>query len=243
MNARILIAAAVAGTTGAAALAGGNGATTTFDNGTEGWSISGRTDINPFGGNPGANLHGQLIDVFGADIRNNTNQAFLGDLTRYGPQIELSIDIQVNSITFFGSEVPRDLVVELRDYDNDNNLPWTSVYYHLGTLQADSSRGVSGWQTYSVIIEDPFALDLPDGWGGTGDETPLGEPILPADRTFTSVLQSVDELAFTTFVPGFFFGFTNFDIQVDNITVRAVPAPSALAVIGLAGIAGTRRRR
>jgi hypothetical protein len=27
--------------------------TTTFDNGTEGWSISGRDTINPVGGNPG----------------------------------------------------------------------------------------------------------------------------------------------------------------------------------------------
>lgn len=242
MTARTLIAAAIA-CTATVAVAGTDGTTVTFDNGTEGWSISGRTTINPFGGNPGANLHGQLDDVFGADIRTSTNQAFLGDLTRYGPQIELSIDIQVNSINMFGTEVSRELIVELRDYNNTNNLPWTSVYFNLGTLQADSSRGVSGWQTYSVIIEDPFALALPAGWGGYGDETPLGEPILPADRTFTSVLQSVDELAFTTFVPGWFFGFTNFDIQVDNITIRAVPSPSALAVLGLAGIAGTRRRR
>lgn len=220
-------------------------ATTTFDNGLEGWSISGRTDINPNGGNPGANLHGQLFDVFGADIRNSTNQDFLGDLTRYGPQIELSIDIQVNSINMLGTEVPRDLIVELRDFnDPGSNYPWVSVYYHLGTLEADSSRGVSGWQTYSVVIDNPMATDLPDGWGGTGGEDPnTFEPILEPGRTFTSVLQSVDEIAFTTFVPGFFFGFTNFDIQVDNITVRSVPAPSALAVLGLAGIAGTRRRR
>ncbi len=215
--------------------------TTTFDNGLEGWSISGRTDINPFGGNPGANLHGVLIDVFGADIRNNTNEAFLGDLTRYG-QFELSIDIQVNSIDFFGMQVSREMVVELRDYTNNNGYPWTSVYYSLGTLQA-SDRGADGWITYSVIIDDPFAAALPPGWGGYGDETPLGDPILPGDRTFASVLQSVDEISFTTFVPGFFFGFTNFDIQVDNITIRTVPTPSALALLGLGGLVGTRRRR
>ena len=215
--------------------------TTTFDNGLEGWSISGRTDISPTGGNPGANLHGILIDVFGADIRNNTNEAFLGDLTRYG-QLELSIDIQVNSIDFFGTQVSRELVVELRDYTNNNGYPWTSVYYSLGTLQA-ADRGADGWITYSVIIDDPFATALPAGWGGYGDETPLGDPILPGDRTFASVLQSVDEIAFTTFVPGFFFGFTNFDMQVDNITIRTVPTPSALALLGLGGLVGTRRRR
>ncbi len=217
--------------------------TTTFDNGTEGWSISGRETINPFGGNPGANLHGQLVDVFGADIRNNTNGAFLGDLSRYG-QFELSIDIQVNSITYFGSEVPRDLVVELRDYDNANGYPWTSVWVNLGTLEANSDRGVDGWQTFSVVIDDPYASDLPDGWGGYGDEDPnTYEPILPEGRTFASVIQSVDEIAFTTFVPGWFFGFTNFDIQVDNISIRTIPAPSAVALLGAAGLVGTRRRR
>lgn len=221
-----------------AAAAGG---LVTFDNGTEGWSISGRDTIALTGGNPGANLHGQLVDVFGADIRTNTNTDFLGDLTRYGPAIELSIDIQTNSIDFFGSQVPRELVVELRDYDNDNGYPWTSVWFSLGIIEGS---GDPDWITYSVVIDDPFATDLPDGWGGYGDEDPdTFEPILPDDRTFTSVLQSVDELAFTTFVPGFFFGFTNFDIQVDNISIRPVPAPSALAMIGLAGLAGTRRRR
>lgn len=217
-------------------------AVTTFDNGLEGWSISGRTDIAPAGGNPGANLHGQLTDVFGADIRNETNQDFLGDLTRYGT-FELSVDIKVNSITFFGNEVPRDLVVELRDNTNNNGYPYTSVWYNLGTLQAQPG-GDNGWQTYSVIIDDPFATALPAGWGGYGDEDPTTfEPILPGDRTFASVVQSVDSIHFTTFVPGFFFGFTNFDMQVDNITIRTVPAPSALAMLAAGGLVGTRRRR
>lgn len=238
MTTRILTAALAAPLAGNALA----GTTTTFDNGLEGWSISGRETINPVGGNPGANLHGVLVDVFGIDIRNSTNQAFLGDLSRYG-SFELSIDIQVNSITFFGSEVPRELIVELRDYDNSLGYPWTSVYYSLGTIAA-ADRGLDGWMTYSVVIEDPHALVLPAGWGGYGDEDPnTYEPVLPADRTFASVLASVDEISFTTFVPGWFFGFTNFDIQVDNITIRSVPAPTGLAVLGLAGLAGVRRRR
>ncbi len=216
--------------------------TTTFDNGLEGWSISGRTDIAANGGNPGANLNGQLFDVFGADVRNETNAAFLGDLTRYGA-FELSIDVKINSINMLGNEVPRDFVVELRDDTNNNGYPYTSVFYHLGVLSGtDANAGE--WVTYSVIIDDPFAIDLPAGWGGYGDEDPnTFEPILPADRTFTSVLQSVDSLHFTTFVPGFFFGFTNFDMQVDNISIRAVPAPSAAALLALGGLVGTRRRR
>jgi len=214
-------------------------AVTTFDEGLEGWSISGRETIDPMGGNPGANLHGELVDVFGADIRNETNEEWLGDLTRYG-QFEVSVDIQVNSITFFNGEVPRDLVVEFRDNTNNSGLPYTSVWLNLGVLSADND----GWNTYSATIVDPFAEDLPAGWGGYGDEDPdTFEPILPADRTFTSVLQSVDSVHFTTFVPGFFFGFTNFDIQVDNISIRSVPAPGTAALLGVAGLGATRRRR
>jgi MYXO-CTERM domain-containing protein len=215
--------------------------TTTFDNGTEGWSISGRDTIVPDGGNSGANMNGILVDVFGADIRNNTNQDFLGDLTRYGSSIEVSIDIKTNSIASFNGEVPRELVVEFRDYDNPNGLPWTSAWYTLGVIGSNFNPE---WTTFSVIIDDTSALDLPAGWGGYGDEDPnTFEPILPEGRTFASVLESVDELAFTTFVPGFFFGFTSMDLQIDNISISTVPAPSALALVGLGGLVGTRRRR
>jgi len=58
------------------------------------------------------------------------------------------------------------------------------------------------------------------------------------------MLQSVDEFAFTTFVPEFFFGVTNLDLQFDNISVRAVPAlGSSMARIGGAAVVSRRRRR
>lgn len=200
-----------------AGVAAGQDTTVTFDNGTEGWSISGRDQIIPWDGNPGSNMWGELIDVFGADIRNDTHRDFIGDLTQRGP-FTLSIDIKVNSITFWGSEVPRDLVVELRSFTPDGPYPWVSVFYPLGTLT--SERG--GWIRYGVHIADPNSAALPAGWGGTGDEDPeTFEPRLPPDRTFASVLASVDEIAFTTFVPGWFFGFTNFDIQIDNVHIGA----------------------
>jgi len=204
--------------------------TTTFDQGLEGWSISGRTTIDAAGGNPGANLHGILVDVFGADTRNRTNTDFLGDYNRFGGSIELSIDIKVNSIDFFGSPVPRELVVDLRDFENPNGLPWTSAWYSLGELDSTINNQ---WTTYSIIIEDTASLELPTGWGGSGDEDPnTFEPILPEGRTFASVLESIDEITFTTFVPGFFFGFTNFDIQVDNITIRAIGSPCLADLTG-----------
>lgn len=204
---------------------------TDFDSGTGGWSVSGRDDISVVGGNPGANMDVILIDVFGADIRNDSNPDVLGDLRRYGA-FELTLDIKVNSITFgFENEVPRDLVIQLRDYDNDNGLPWTSVYYNLGVIE--QANGGNEWRTISVGISDPNDPQLPLGWGGTGDENPqTGEPFLPANRTFASVLASVDEIAFTTFKPGYSFGFTNFEIQVDNIGIRPVTVPCLADVNG-----------
>lgn len=215
-------------------------AVTTFDGGTEGWSVSGRDDISPTGGNPGANMDVLLIDVFGASIRNDTNAAFLGDYTQLGGPLQLSVDIKTNSITFFGTEVPRDLVVELVDYNPPgSSYPYVSVYKPLGTLEAAQP----GWRNFSALIEDPNSAALPAGWGGTGDEDPVTfEPRLPPNRTFASVLQSVDEIRFTTFVPGFFFGFTNFAIQVDNPTLAVVPEPTAAGLLGLSAIALRRRR-
>lgn len=216
-------------------------AVTTFDNGTEGWSVSGRDTISPTGGNPGANMDVFLEDVFGASTRNDSNPDFLGDYRRFGMPLQLSVDIKINSITFFGTEVERDLVVELVDYNPPgSNYPYVSVYKHLGTLSAAQP----GWRHFEALISDPNAAALPAGWGGTGDEDPITfEPRLPPDRTFTSVLASVDEIRFTTFVPGFFYGFTNFLMQVDNPTLAAVPEPTAVGLLALAAPALLRRRR
>jgi hypothetical protein len=216
-------------------------AVTTFDNGTEGWSVGGRDTISPVGGNPGANLDVELIDVFGADTRNSTNSEFLGDYTQLGGPLQVSVDIKINSITFFGTEVPRELVVELVDYNPPGSTyPYVSVYKPLGTLSSE----LPGWRRYQALIDNPNSTTLPAGWGGTGDEDPVTfEPRLPVGRTFQSVLQSVDEIRFTTFVPGFFFGFTNFVMQVDNPTVAAIPEPSTLGLTGALAVGTMLRRR
>jgi hypothetical protein len=57
------------------------------------------------------------------------------------------------------------------------------------------------------------------------------------------VLGGVDEIAFSTLLPDFFFTNDDYDMTLDNITISTVPAPSALALIGLSGLVGTRRRR
>jgi hypothetical protein len=215
------------------------GGITTFENGTEGWSNAGRKTIQQTG-NPGGAIDELLIDVFGADIRTDPNNAMVPDnFTNKGP-IRFTVDIDIRSIQFFGQEVERDLVVELRDNTpSSQGAPWVSVWYKLGTLSADRP----GWRTYSVDILNPNAAALPAGWGGTGAENPVTfEPELPADRTFADVLASVDEIHFTTFVPGFFFGFTNFDMAVDNVGWTAVPEPSVALLAGCGLLMALRRR-
>jgi hypothetical protein len=215
---------------------------TTFDNGTEGWTISGRDTISPTGGNPGANLDVFIDEAFGAQTRNDSNPAFLGDLSRYGSPLKFAIDFKVNSIRSIpnGDEIPRDLVVELVDYNPPgSNYPYVSAWFNFGEIGSH----LPGWRHFEVTI-DPNQAALPAGWGGTGDEDPVTfEPRLPPDRTFASVLQSVDEVRFTTMVPGFFYAFTTFEVQADNIEISAVPEPASLGLLACAGLMALRRRR
>lgn len=238
VNPKILgIAAALAATVAAHA------GTTTFDGTTDGWGVFGSNDsglgdfLRSDGGNPGGNLEFLMVDTFGVNFRNDSNADVLGDYSRFGSGVTFGIDVKAESIQYLGGEVSRHIVVELVDYDNPpTDLPYTSVWYDLGTIQAGN-----GWQSLAVTV-DPTAIALPTGWGGYGAETALGEPILPPDRTFASVLASVDEVRFTTYVPGWFYGFTDYDLRYDNATVQAVPEPATVGVLGL-GLAFLKKRK
>ena len=214
---------------------------TTFENGTEGWSVNGRETISSNGGNPGAYLDVFLQD-FGSLTYNTTNAAFLGDLSRFGSPIRISIDynaILVRSVPV-GMPVMHNLVVRLVDTnDSDDPREWVGVWYKLGSI----GERVPGWQEFSVTV-DPTEVALPDGWGGTGDDDPVTRmPRLPLDRTFASVMTSVDQIFFSTMVPGYIYPPSFFHLQVDNIELSVVPEPGGLGLLSVGGLFVLRRWR
>jgi len=233
----------------AAGLASAQTVTTTFSNGAEGWYApqgpGGTSGILPTGG-AGDNTHHlrTVFNNFGIYFGNNTNAAFLGDYRR-APSVTISSDVQVDQVDFFFQPVSRPWLVELRNYDLAEQLelgvPWVSVWYAFDPLDASVQ---TDWTHYSVTIADTSATDLPAGWGGYGDEDPnTFEPILPAGVTFADVISNVQEIAWSTFEPGWFFGFTDFNVGFDNASISFIPAPSsALALLG-AGLLGASRRR
>ncbi|MGP1347554.1 MAG: PEP-CTERM sorting domain-containing protein [Phycisphaerales bacterium] len=233
------VALAVCGT--AAAGSGNNDQLVTFDDGNQGWSLLGHSTVSPAGGNPGARIHwDDFIDNFGMSARNSTNANFIGDYTAKGP-VTLSIDWKVDYMSFFGSPVSRTLVVQLFDDDPFEGAPPASVWMELGTLPSSTN---GNWLTFQATVDDVLGEALPSGWNGAGDEDPnTFEPILPDGRTWTNVLQGVDRIEFTTFVPGFFYGFTNFNVSIDNVSITPVPGAGAMGVFGVCGLAAARRRR
>jgi len=226
------------------ALAGTSTTVVDFEDGmTHGWEgpqgIGGATAIDPtFGVGGGAGFRTQFNN-FGIDFYNNTNSAFLGDYTQYD-EVTISFDLRIDQIGTF-LPVPRPFMLELRNNDlGDAGYPYASAYLLFDWYSQDS---FSDFITLSATF-DPNATDLPSGWGGFGSEDPnTFEPILPDGVSFADVLSGVDEIGISTLLPGFFFTFDDYDVTLDNITISTVPTPSTIALLGLGGIVGTRRRR
>ncbi len=243
------IAATILALGGAAAvsLAGVNTTVIDFEDGlTHNWTgpqgFGGGTAIDPTGGvGGGAGFRTQFND-FGIDFSNNARDAFTGDYTQYD-QVTLSVDLKIDQIGPLEQGITRPFMVELRSFGlGDPGTPWASVYFLFDWVGDNSFNGFS---TFSATI-DTNATELPIGWGGNGSFDPdTFEPALPRGVTVADILANVDEVAFSTFLPGYFFTADQYDMTLDNITISTftVPAPSTLALIGFSGLVGTRRRR
>ena len=236
--------------TGASVVRAATTTVTTFTGGdTQGWQgtggFGGGTTVDTADGNPAPSLRTAFPDfaIFGITFSNDTNPAFLGSYT-HAP-FTIGIDAKTRLVSSFNPTV-RDLVLELRDYDNPpQGYQYVSVFYDMGDLRDPGAGGSGNWEHSSVTVANPMQATLPPGWGGTGAEDPVTfEPTLPPDRTFASVLAGVDEIVFTTFKPGFFYTDVRFDVAVDNISVTFVPEPASVACLGAAlGVLALRRRR
>ena len=146
--------------------------------------------------------------------------AWLGALTSR-TSIDFGLRAQTNSILFQGRQVPRDLIVEIRDYDNPPvDHPYTSVWARLGTLRQSNKP----WKWMHATIPDTRSDALPEGWSGYGAEDAEGNISLPPDRTFADVLMHADEIVITTLVPGYLFSMdVEWDVAMDNVYI-AKPA-------------------
>jgi hypothetical protein len=205
-----------------------------FEAGPEGWSLNGWDTVTPTGGNPDARLHwDNFIDTFGMSARTESHKAFIGDYTQKGP-VTLAIDFQVNFIQLFGP-VSRDLAVILYDDDGFAGAPPAAVWTLLGTLDGNGMP----WTTFQANVTDVLSDTLPAGWQGYGDYDPKTfEPILPPGRTWSNVLQGIDRIEFTTFVPGWFFLSTFFDLSIDNVSIEPLATAWTDERHALAGVAG-----
>ena len=196
----------------------------TFSDGTQGWigttGSTGDTQLEETGGNPAHHLH-TVFNNFGIEFYNDTNADVFQNLLSHD-EVTIEVDLKVEAIDFFGTPATRPWVLEIRDYDDvPPGYLWVSVWYLFEWVGAEDD-----WRTFGVTITDTTSRELPAGWGGTGSELPPDyEPSLPDDRTFASVLASADEIAFTTYQPGWGFGFTDFDVRFDTVRITACSTP------------------
>lgn len=247
MNLSTLIPALTLFLAAGVATAGPASSFTDFSNGAAGWDGNLPHDgtsgswIDTSMGN-GAPALRSVNEAWGIDFFNRTNANVLGDYSKLG-SVTIGLDVIANSIRFRGEEVMRNLVVELRDYaTTPDDVSFTSVWFNLGSIDF-----TEGWQHLSVTIADTTAAALPAGWGGAHISDAHAGPSLPSGRSFADVLANVDELRFSTYVPGQFYEYTEFDIAIDNVSVLTseVPEPSTSALLlgGVGLLAGLIRRR
>ena len=214
-----------------------------FDGGSNDGFQGNALDV-PTGGNPGCVARSvgtiEFPSLRTGGVGEPSNPAFLGDYSSFN-NITFSVDAITYSLTdFIGNDSVRSIGVTLINRDIVGTDGPAGVYFELGAIASFINPE---WTTYSTTIADPTSATLPSGWIGFGS-TNLStfEPQLPDGTTFADILSNVTEFQISGAVPGFFYSPLNADYAIDNISVT-VPAPASAALLGLGGLAATRRRR
>jgi len=229
----IFVATAIALCAGAAATAQTVIHTEDFESGVAGtWHMGGQEVFFPDPADPTNTYIGvEYGDYYWINLRADSASEVTGDLTRHGGELTFAIDAQVFQLdNWFGEPMdPRSFphVLELVDHPPAGSTdPSVSVYYVGPGLPPQ----FSGWERFVYTIPNPTGAELPPGWGGTGAEDPVTfEPMLPPGRTWRSVLENVDEVRFTTAVPGYFYIPSFWEMGFDNIEVSVADSTGCYA--------------
>ncbi len=193
-----------------------------FENGQPaGWLVNGIATMFPSGGNPGQYIGLPYGDFWGVTLRcEEAGHPVTGDLTRHGGPLTFDVDVNVFQLhNWMPAPIPPEefpFLIEFVDYPAPGSPdPMVSVYYTGPGLPPQGT-----WGHFTFEVPDPTSTTLPPGWGGTGDEDPVtGGPMLPPNRSYTSVVQNVDEMRFTTFQPGYFYIANFWEVGFDNVKV------------------------
>lgn len=187
-----------------------------------GWTVNGNQMIFG-GGNPGNYMGVPYLDFWGITLANDDPTSPVNTDYTGWQAVSFSVDVNVFALdNFFGDALDPSafpLVLQLHDYGDPNDY---SDDVSVWTLGPGLPSQQDGWTRIAYVLPDPSGDDVPSGWGGTGAEDDFGNPMLPPDRTWSSVLSSVDAVAFTTFVPGYFYGSNFWEVGFDNVLVEVV---------------------
>ncbi len=210
--------------------------TDTFDDGFNagGWGFIHGFDIfESSGGNPGWYLHQPRFDTF-APILTGDQGPFVGDY-RAMQVTQLAVD----GITYnrdFGTPAGFEFSLLLRDTKGTPEVDDDDYTYYVGDEVPQIGQG---WKSFVFDVPSD-SPDLPPGWKGgwVGD----AENFRPG-VTWSDVITNVRQVEFWWLNPADFAFFANWDIGADNVSITRVPSPGAPALLAVAGLCASRRRR
>ncbi len=127
---------------------------------------------------------------------------------------------------------------------------WNDSGLSVGVLDVIATEGytisglsfdLSGYGDLEAAARFGYYVDQGDGWAWV--DIPLSERDFHFDGNSTIVNISLPEIQGNAFKIVLNNYLTPTGVAMDNVSFSVVPAPGALALLGLVGVAGNRRRR